>query len=424
MCIRDRYMGINTKSNRDRKRRRSVSERYDFVLDAEGRKVKVGEGHLGELYLVKDKTFGNLYVLRALSKRICKEWSSKESFKKDLKNIKRLKHPNFVELMAYGEKPDEVMIVYEYFRHGTLESYLAKKKKKISEAAAFFFFSQCCLAIHFLHYNNLVHGNFSMRKVLLDERGNSKIIGAGWSDLMRLGVVIKSLEQRKYDRLPPEAFRRETPKQEADVWALGVLLYELIHGFNPFSAEDPDKTKESILNMQIQRWDEGISDTAKDLIMKMMAFDQKARLTIDEIFNHPWMRRHERCFRLRFVDYMTYAYEKRMEISNNSENLLVQEEKVVERKKSQDADSLGIFSKTSSMPIIMEVEDEETRVSRVSQRNTTIADDRYEITANDDLARKDDQVEDVGFFEKVFLALGCVSRYKKQSIGRYQSKAD
>eukprot|EP01016_Furgasonia_blochmanni_P047463 TRINITY_DN6974_c0_g3_i2.p1 TRINITY_DN6974_c0_g3~~TRINITY_DN6974_c0_g3_i2.p1 ORF type:complete len:287 (-),score=46.17 TRINITY_DN6974_c0_g3_i2:155-967(-) len=249
-------------------------------------------------------------------------------------------------------------------------------------------------------YQRRVHGE--IRKVLLDEEGNSKIIGAGWSDLMRLGILVRSLERGQYDRLPPESLRQEFPGKETDVWALGILLYELIHGFPPFRGTDPEMTKALIQRGEIPHWDEKISKGARDLIQRLTRSNPEERLTIDQIFKHPWMRVHEQSFNLRFEDYMSYVtWEQMIEDPNSNRDSTLA---TIDKDSSRSSRTSASHTR-STMPVIDEVENEEEAIERENRAAEGKNVNEREMTI---VARK---VEDnSGFFDKLLEALGCIRR--------------
>ncbi|EGV61146.1 Pkinase-domain-containing protein [Yamadazyma tenuis ATCC 10573] len=78
-----------------------------------------------------------------------------------------------------------------------------------------------------------------------------------------------------------------------DIWSLGCLLYTILCGFPPFYDDDSSKLTLKILNGDytfLSPWWDEISDEVKDLIAKMLVINPNNRITIDEIFNHPWIK--------------------------------------------------------------------------------------------------------------------------------------
>lgn len=93
--------------------------------------------------------------------------------------------------------------------------------------------------------------------------------------------------------MPPEVVNEKPHGKEVDIWALGVLLYELIHGRAPYSAETLEDVKEKMLMTEIT-FKKSISREAKDLLLQLLRFDPKERLSLEKVFAHPFV--------LKFID--------------------------------------------------------------------------------------------------------------------------
>ena len=97
--------------------------------------------------------------------------------------------------------------------------------------------------------------------------------------------------------MAPEMLKNQAHDKTVDIWSLGVLLYELLHGYAPFGGtSDRDKI------MKITNYDfkmgEHISPNARDLISKLMKLNPKERIDFDTIFVHPWLKKFETDFKM------------------------------------------------------------------------------------------------------------------------------
>lgn len=139
----------------------------------------------------------------------------------------------------------------------------------------------------YLHLNYIIHRDLKPENILLDSKENVKICDFGW--------CVKTTEQRTtfcgtLDYMAPEMFSTEGHSFEVDVWALGVLLYELLHGKAPFSANSGTDVGLNIVNCQYEI--EGhVSEDAADLISKLLTFAPEDRLKPVDILRHCWVEK-------------------------------------------------------------------------------------------------------------------------------------
>lgn len=103
----------------------------------------------------------------------------------------------------------------------------------MDERTAFKYFIQTAAAIYFLHSKELVHRDIKPENLLLDDKNNIKLCDFGWC------VQIYDDEPRNtfcgtYEYMAPEVINEDYYDKSIDLWSLGILLYELLHGYSPF----------------------------------------------------------------------------------------------------------------------------------------------------------------------------------------------
>jgi len=122
----------------------------------------------------------------------------------------------------------------DYAPNGTLSS-LIKNSNGLDERNAFKYFIQISSAVSFLHENNLVHRDIKPENILLDENFNVKLCDFGWCAELSQGNRLTFCGT--YEYMAPELIDEMPYNNSIDVWALGVLLFELTQGFSPFSVK-------------------------------------------------------------------------------------------------------------------------------------------------------------------------------------------
>ena len=119
----------------------------------------------------------------------------------------------------------------DYISKGNLYQIL-RKIKCFDENTAFNYFIQTCSAINFLHSNNLVHRDIKPENLLIDNNNNVKLCDFGWCAELNLGNRVTFCGT--YEYMAPEIVNELPYNSSIDIWSLGVLLFELIHGYSPF----------------------------------------------------------------------------------------------------------------------------------------------------------------------------------------------
>ncbi|CAG9321725.1 unnamed protein product [Blepharisma stoltei] len=257
----------------------------DYIEDRETKIL--GKGSYGEVKLVKNPTSGQYFALKQINKERLKSDSSLLVMLREINIHKALKHPNVIQLFQHFEDDKNVYILLEYAPNGSLFK-LIKKRQGLSEEIAWHYYTQTCVGLKYLHDNHIIHRDLKPENLLLDQYGNVKICDFGW--------CVQSTEQRQtfcgtLDYMAPEMILEKGHSFELDMWAIGVLLYELLHGYPPFRAvRDTDKCQQILLPKLT--FDPKISPEAADLIKNLLRTNPEERLQLNEVLAHPWIARY------------------------------------------------------------------------------------------------------------------------------------
>lgn len=243
----------------------------------------LGTGSYGEVRLVKEKLTGKQFALKAINKISVGQDVDLNVIKREIAVQKDLNHPNIIKLESDFEDSEFIYMVLEYAENGSLFQEITEKER-LSEDLARRYFIQIVGGISYLHDCQIVHRDIKPENILLDKDNNVKICDFGWS--------VKNEESRKtfcgtLDYMSPEMVLGQEYSYELDIWALGVLLYEILHGYSPFeSAADTEKIQK-IVNCRF-KFDSAISENAKDLIQKMIQVKKETRIKLKDILSHPF----------------------------------------------------------------------------------------------------------------------------------------
>lgn len=228
----------------------------------------LGSGGFGEVYLCKHKEKKFYVAMKEMNKkRILDAGHKLDIIYKEITYNGRLVHDNIVKLYSFWEDEVNIYLIMEYADSGNLFGAI-RKNSGFSESEAFKFFVQICSAVNFIHENNLIHRDLKPENILLSENDQVKLCDFGWC--VELSVGNRSTFCGTYEYMAPEIIREKPYNHGIDVWSLGVLLYELLHGYSPFKAEvnlhDCYEVFDNIVKFNL-KFDKELSDDCKDLII-------------------------------------------------------------------------------------------------------------------------------------------------------------
>lgn len=142
------------------------------------------------------------------------------------------------------------------------------------------------IALDYCHGKHVIHRDIKPENLLIGQKGEIKIADFGWS--VHAPTSRRTTLCGTLDYLPPEMVEAREHDSTADIWSLGVLMYEFLVGSPPFEAEGYRATYRRISNVDL-RFPPIVTPGARDLISRLLVKDQSKRLKLSEIPKHPWI---------------------------------------------------------------------------------------------------------------------------------------
>jgi len=233
------------------------------------------------------------------------QYSESEDLMREVDVLKGIKHPCIAEIVEVVETERNVSIIMEYAAGGDLFEQVSEDNDsgKLVEHNAKIQFYQIAHAIAFLHSKNICHRDLKLENILLAKSGPTsriKVTDFGlskkWSSTSLLKTfvgtptymapeVIRGAGQPSWDMVPYSC--------KSDCWSLGVILYILLSGQQPFvrNRSSMDNLKKSVMagafTMKGSRW-EKVSEEGKELVTKLLQVDPDKRLSAKEILEASW----------------------------------------------------------------------------------------------------------------------------------------
>ncbi len=263
-------------------------------VENNGNKI-IYKGTYSIVYLYKDIKTEELISVKYIEKQLyLKFLNTTQIIYNEIEIHSRLVHPNIIRLYNIYENASSIYLLMEFAKNGNLYS-LIRRRNGMNEKNAYKYFSQIVNAVYFLHKNNIIHRDIKPENIVLDENENCKLCDFGWS------IILNDNSKRNtfcgtLEYMAPEIINNEGYEKSIDIWSLGILLYEMIHGYCPFNSNNNNKNN-SILNKIINenfKIKKDISNECKDLIYKMLEKDYKKRINIEQILNHQFMIKNKK----------------------------------------------------------------------------------------------------------------------------------
>ena len=203
----------------------------------------LGHGASGIVYLAKDTLLGKQVALKEISA----QGEEKERFLEEARVLDRLRHPNIVQVNSVDEIGGRVVIDMEYVRGRNLQEVLRQTPiLPVADAASIT--SQICDGLAYAHSQRTVHRDIKPANILLTREGIVKLVDFGLAEV--LGTHSFAGGAGTYAYMAPEDFHpEEQSDRQSDIWAVGVILYEMLAGRRPFQvlkAKDPFAWKSAI----------------------------------------------------------------------------------------------------------------------------------------------------------------------------------
>jgi serine/threonine protein kinase len=212
--------------------------------------------------------------VKSLSKPDC------ENLRNEIRLHQSLSHPSIIRFIDCLQIDNLVYILLENASNGSLFPYI-NQISGLPEDLALRFLYQTSLGIKYLHDNKIVHRDLKPENLLLDEGFNIKVCDFGWSCVLEGDQVRESL-CGTYEYMSPEILNEEAHTSKVDIWCLGILLYEMLHGYSPFRGNSINEVKHQINNRNVIL-KVGLSKTIETLIGNLLNKNSEERFDIDQL---------------------------------------------------------------------------------------------------------------------------------------------
>ncbi|KAL4510785.1 hypothetical protein ABPG72_004939 [Tetrahymena utriculariae] len=248
----------------------------------------LGTGSFGRVRLAKQKSTGEYVALKMLKKAEILRLKQVDHIISENTILSNINHPFLIKMIGFTQDDRFLYFVLEYVSGGELFTYL-RNKGKLDNPEALFYAAQVVSMFEYLHNKNIVYRDLKPENILIGADGYLKLTDFGFA---------KYCDSRTYtlcgtpEYLAPEILLNKGHGKPVDWWCLGILIYEMLAGIDPFNDEDPMAIYQKILKGKV-KFPRNFDKNAKSLVKHLLVADLTKRYGnlkggVNDIKTHRW----------------------------------------------------------------------------------------------------------------------------------------
>ena len=248
----------------------------------------VGLGSFGRVRLCRYKKNDKVYVMKILKKMEIIKQKQVDHVYSEFNILSVLNHPFIVQLVGMNfDDPKYLYFIIEYVQGGELFTLLRTRGSFPLEQAKFYT-AHIITIFEYLHGKNIIYRDLKPENILINKNGYLKLTDFGFAKYLDNEKTYTLCGTPEY--LAPEIILNKGHGKPVDWWTMGILLYEMLVGIDPFSDDDPMKTYQKIIKGKIN-FPKDFDKNAKSLIKHLLTADTTKRYGclkngVKDILNH------------------------------------------------------------------------------------------------------------------------------------------
>jgi tRNA A-37 threonylcarbamoyl transferase component Bud32 len=209
----------------------------------------IGKGGMGAVYRGEHAELGRPAAIKVLPSKLSRDAEFVERFRREAQVLAKLSHPNIVHVFDMGVQGEIYYIVMELIEGVNLRHVLAQQK--LTPAQALHLVPKLCAALEYAHAQGIVHRDIKPENILLDTSGEPKIADFGLAKIVKGEAASPALTRTDHvmgtpDYMAPEQRGGRQVDHRADIFSMGVILYEMLTGNLPLGRFDPPSKKVTV----------------------------------------------------------------------------------------------------------------------------------------------------------------------------------
>ena len=197
---------------------------------------EIGRGAMGAVYKARDPFIGRLVALKTITTGLSAQANSLERFYQEARSAGALQHPHIVTIYELGHENNTPFIAMEYIEGESLDDVIGQRQI-LPLSVKLGYIVHVCDALSYAHQHNVVHRDIKPGNIMVAKEGTVKVVDFGIARLTDMSLTQPNMMIGSRAYMSPELYKGERADARADIWALGVTLYELLAYRRPFVAD-------------------------------------------------------------------------------------------------------------------------------------------------------------------------------------------
>ncbi len=247
----------------------------------------IGAGGMGEVYRARDTRLDRVVAVKVLPSGLTRDPLALERFAREARAIASVNHPHICTIYDVGEHDGSPYLVMEWIDGETLHARLDQKPQTVEQLVEWGL--QLAGALEAAHARGIVHRDLKPANIVVSARGDLKVLDFGVAKLVDDQAAVATTMPALTDAgsaigtaayMAPEQVRGEPVDQRADLFALGLVLYEIATGRRAFSGTTTGVVADAILNRAptpVQTFNPGLSQPVAAILDKLLEKDRELR---------------------------------------------------------------------------------------------------------------------------------------------------
>ncbi|KHN06402.1 CBL-interacting serine/threonine-protein kinase 12 [Glycine soja] len=294
----------------------------------------LGHGTFAKVHHARNIKTGEGVAIKIINKEKILKGGLVSHIKREISILRRVRHPNIVQLFEVMATKTKIYFVMEYVRGGELFNKVAKGRLK--EEVARNYFQQLVSAVEFCHARGVFHRDLKPENLLLDEDGNLKVSDFGLSavsDQIRQDGLFHTFCGTPAYVAPEVLSRKGYDGAKVDIWSCGVVLFVLMAGYLPFNDRNVMAMYKKIYKGEFRcpRW---FSSELTRLLSRLLDTNPQTRISIPEVMENRWFKKGFKQIKFYVEDDRVCSFDEKLLLHHDDDLATSDSEVEIRRKNS------------------------------------------------------------------------------------------